>query len=71
MTDDTTLIAERREKLAAIRRQGIAFPNDFKPRHHAAELMRLYDALTNEELEALRNFFQLLDEWDRKENGEQ
>ncbi len=53
MTDDTTLIAERREKLAAIRRQGIAFPNDFKPRHHAAELLRLYDALTNEELEAL------------------
>ena len=53
MTDDTSLIAERREKLAAIRRQGIAFPNDFKPKHHAAELLRLYDALPNEELEAL------------------
>jgi lysyl-tRNA synthetase class 2 len=53
MTDDTQLITERREKLAAIRRQGVAFPNDFKPRHHAAELLRLYDGLPGEELDAL------------------
>ena len=53
MTDDTQLITERREKLAAIRRQGVAFPNDFKPKHHAAELQRLYDALPGEELDAL------------------
>jgi lysyl-tRNA synthetase class 2 len=36
--DDNQLIAERREKLAAIRAQGIAFPNDFKPTHQAADL---------------------------------
>ena len=58
MTDDSSLIAERREKLAAIRAQakatGIAaFPNDFKPTHHAADLLRQYDALPAEELERL------------------
>jgi lysyl-tRNA synthetase class 2 len=53
MTDENQLITERREKLAAIRRQGIAFPNDFKPRHRAAELLRQHDAKTNEELEPL------------------
>ena len=37
-TDDNKLIAERREKLAAIRKQGVAFPNDFKPAHRAADL---------------------------------
>ena len=49
--DDNQLIAERREKLAAIRKQGVAFPNDFKPKHHAAELARKYGALDNENLE--------------------
>jgi lysyl-tRNA synthetase, class II len=51
--DDNTLIAERREKLAAIRAQGIAFPNDFKPRHHALELQRKHGDQANEELEPL------------------
>ena len=51
--DDNQLIAERREKLAAIRRQGIAFPNDFKPTHHADELLRQYDPLPGDELAAL------------------
>ena len=50
-TDDNQLIAERREKLAAIRRQGVAFPNDFKPKHRAADLILKYDPLPNEELE--------------------
>ncbi len=49
--DDNQLITERREKLAAIRKQGVAFPNDFKPKHHAAELLRLHGALPNEALE--------------------
>src|SRR6476619_4652130 len=49
--DPNTLIAERREKLAAIRAQGVAFPNDFKPKHRAAELMRLHGEETNEQLE--------------------
>ena len=52
-TDDNQLIAERREKLAAIRRAGIAFPNDFKPRDRAAELARKHGDRTNEELEPL------------------
>ena len=54
MSDENQLITERREKLAAIRRQGIAFPNDFKPGHRAAELLRQHDAKPNEELEPLR-----------------
>ena len=49
--DDNQLIAERREKLAAIRRQGVAFPNDFKPQHRAAALAEAYGALDNEALE--------------------
>ena len=53
MTDDNPLITERREKLALIRRQGVAFPNDFKPKDHAAELLRLHDDKPNEELEPL------------------
>ncbi len=39
--DENQLIAERREKLKAMRHaqsegKGVAFPNDFKPEHHAA-----------------------------------
>ncbi len=49
--DENALIAERREKLAAIRSRGIAFPNDFKPKHRAAELARKYGHLDNEALE--------------------
>jgi lysyl-tRNA synthetase class 2 len=50
-TDENQLIAERREKLAALRKSGIAFPNDFKPDRHAADLQRQHGALPNEELE--------------------
>jgi len=50
-TDENQLIAERREKLAAIRAQGVAFPNDFKPKQRAAELLRLHGEETNEQLE--------------------
>ena len=49
--DPNQLIAERREKLAALRRQGVPFPNDFKPRHHAADLHHRYGRIPNEELE--------------------
>ena len=49
--DENSLIAERREKLAAIRRRGVAFPNDFKPKHRAAELVRRHGHLDNEALE--------------------
>jgi lysyl-tRNA synthetase class 2 len=50
--DENQLIAERREKLKAIRAAGVAFPNDFKPRHHAEALHRDYGALDNVALEA-------------------
>jgi len=53
LDDDNKLIAERRAKLAAIRKQGPAFPNDFKPRHHAADLHAKYGEMPNEELEPL------------------
>jgi lysyl-tRNA synthetase, class II len=50
--DENKLIAERREKLAAIRAQGgVAFPNDFKPADRAADLVARYGRMTNEELE--------------------
>ncbi|TAK81822.1 MAG: lysine--tRNA ligase [Aquabacterium sp.] len=50
--DENQLIAERREKLSAIRAQGVAFPNDFKPRDHAASLHQSHDAKEAAELEA-------------------
>lgn len=49
--DENKLIAERREKLAALRTRGVAFPNDFKPTHHAADLHLKHGATPNEELE--------------------
>jgi lysyl-tRNA synthetase class 2 len=49
--DDNLLIAERRQKLAALRERGAAFPNDFKPRHQAAELHHRHGQVPNEELE--------------------
>ena len=50
--DDNKLVAERREKLAAIRAAGVAFPNDFKPRDRAAELHGAHSDKTAETLEA-------------------
>jgi len=55
--DDNQLIAERREKLRALREaQGnggsVAFPNNFKPGHKAAQLHLEHSAATNESLEA-------------------
>jgi lysyl-tRNA synthetase class 2 len=50
-TDDNKIMTERRAKLATIREAGVAFPNDFKPQHKAAELIEAYGALTREELE--------------------
>ncbi|MBL0090270.1 MAG: lysine--tRNA ligase [Ideonella sp.] len=51
--DDNKLMVERREKLAALRQKGVAFPNDFKPQHHAADLQAKYGEMANEELEPL------------------
>jgi lysyl-tRNA synthetase class 2 len=54
--DENQLIAERRDKLAALRAKAkaagtAAFPNDFKPRHRAAELHQRYGQIPNDELE--------------------
>ena len=51
-TDDNQIIAERRAKLTALREQGVAFPNDFRREHLAADLHAHYDGMSNEELEA-------------------
>ena len=49
--DENKIMTERRAKLAAIREAGVAFPNDFKPQHKAAQLIEQFGALTREELE--------------------
>ena len=51
MSEDNQLMTERRAKLQALRAAGVAFPNDFKPRHHAAVLHQRHGQVTNEELE--------------------
>ena len=43
----------RREKLAALREQGVAFPNDFRRDHTSDQLHAEFDGKENEELEAL------------------
>ena len=48
MTDD--LHAIRRQKLARLREQGDAYPNDFKPSHTAAELRALHGEKSREQL---------------------
>ena len=55
--DENQLIAERREKLRALREVqanggGVAFPNNFKPAHKAAQLHLDHGEATNEALEA-------------------
>ena len=49
--DENQIIAERRAKLAALRTQGIAFPNDFDRQHLAGDLQRAHGALSKEALE--------------------
>ncbi|WP_287066406.1 lysine--tRNA ligase [Ramlibacter sp.] len=54
--DENQLIAERREKLKALREAqksgaGVAFPNDFKPGHRAADLQAHHGAKAPEVLE--------------------
>jgi lysyl-tRNA synthetase, class II len=57
--DENQLIAERREKLKAIRQsqaegKGVAFPNDFKPQHRAIKLIASYDGEAKDELDPLK-----------------
>ncbi len=51
--DENRLIAERRAKLDAIRRERNAFPNDFRRDAHADELQREHAGHSREQLEAL------------------
>jgi len=56
--DENHVIAERREKLKAIRdtasnNGGVAFPNDFKPLHKAADLIAAHSDKENEAFEAV------------------
>ena len=57
VADENQLIAERREKLKALRDaqaqgKGAVFPNDFKPTDHAGELHRLHGGKESGDLEA-------------------
>ena len=59
--DENQLIAERRDKLKAMRERqaqgkGVAFPNDFKPAHHASTLHELHGDKTAEVLTAEGHF---------------
>jgi lysyl-tRNA synthetase class 2 len=49
--DENKIIAERRAKLATLRTQGVAFPNDFRPQHKAADLHVQYGEHEREALE--------------------
>jgi lysyl-tRNA synthetase class 2 len=55
--DENQLIAERREKLKALREaqrrgEGPAFPNDFKPTHTVAQIFERHGQASKEQLEA-------------------
>jgi lysyl-tRNA synthetase, class II len=50
--DENHVIAERREKLKAIREKGVAFPNDFKPDALAANIHEAHDDAENAVFEA-------------------
>src|SRR6267154_4717448 len=49
--DENQIIAERRAKLAELRRRGVAFPNDFPREHLAADLHQAWDEKSNEEIQ--------------------
>ncbi len=51
--DENKLIAQRREKLAALRENGVAFPNDFRRNVMAGELHAEYGEKSKEELDEL------------------
>jgi len=51
MEEENKLVEERREKLKALRAKGAAFPNDWRPAHHAGALAARYGALDKAALE--------------------
>jgi len=52
--EDNQIIAERRGKLAAMRKTGVAYPNDFERKHLAGDLQAEFGEKTHDELEALQ-----------------
>ena len=50
--DENKIIAERREKLHALRAAGVAYPNDFRPTHEAGSLQADYADADKDALEA-------------------
>ncbi len=55
--DENRLIAERRAKLAALREQGLAFPNDFRRSALAGDLQTEFESTEKSELEAADRHF--------------
>jgi lysyl-tRNA synthetase class 2 len=55
--DENKLIAERRQKLAHLREQGVAFPNDFRRTAHAGDLQSQYGEEAKEALEQADQHF--------------
>jgi len=49
--DENKIVAERREKLAALRARGGPYPNDFHREHVAGDLLRAYGQTTKDALE--------------------
>src|SRR6185436_13743167 len=49
--DENQIISERRQKLARLREQGPAFPNDFRRRDLAGDLQKAHGHKTKEDLE--------------------
>ena len=49
--DENQIIAERRARLAQLRRDGPAFPNDFRREHIAGDLHQAWGGKSNDELE--------------------
>jgi lysyl-tRNA synthetase class 2 len=52
LADENLAFAERRHKLAALRAQGPAYPNDFERTHLAGELHAAHDGASKEALDA-------------------
>ena len=57
--DENRLIAERREKLHALKAESIAFPNDFRPNTNAAALHARFGEDDNEALAGVAETFSL------------
>ncbi len=59
MNEENKLIAERRAKLAQLRSQGNAFPNDFTPNAVAAELQQQFADQDNDQLAGYDQLYRL------------